>query len=181
MGKKKRVTLSTPEDEVKLRGKEVSEREGKQEAGSDEDTETSEASSSTAEYSAVDVVEEPEEKERLRRSERERREDRAERQQEAMNPLRRSRSGQLLASEAKHEEKQSSEVVSDTSGDHEEVRRLFVNDTSSNHPYKYPGNRVSTTKYAWWSFIPKNLYEQFRRAANFYFLVIACLQVRKLV
>ncbi|KNC56496.1 uncharacterized protein AMSG_11503, partial [Thecamonas trahens ATCC 50062] len=34
------------------------------------------------------------------------------------------------------------------------------------------GNAVRTTKYTWWSFLPKNLYEQFRRLANLYFLII---------
>ncbi|KAH6556188.1 hypothetical protein KP509_1Z197900 [Ceratopteris richardii] len=33
---------------------------------------------------------------------------------------------------------------------------------------KFP-NLVSTTKYTWYSFIPKGLYEQFRRVANLYF------------
>ncbi|CAM9001167.1 unnamed protein product [Rhodiola kirilowii] len=35
----------------------------------------------------------------------------------------------------------------------------------------YVGNYVRTTKYSVWSFLPKALFEQFRRVANFYFLV----------
>ncbi|KNC54449.1 uncharacterized protein AMSG_10444 [Thecamonas trahens ATCC 50062] len=37
-------------------------------------------------------------------------------------------------------------------------------------------NHTSTTKYTWWSFVPMQLYEQFRRLANFYFLLIICIQ-----
>ncbi|XP_039126290.1 putative phospholipid-transporting ATPase 9 [Dioscorea cayenensis subsp. rotundata] len=39
----------------------------------------------------------------------------------------------------------------------------------------YPSNYVSTTKYALATFIPKALFEQFRRVANIYFLVTSCL------
>lgn len=39
----------------------------------------------------------------------------------------------------------------------------------------YPRNRISTTKYTVANFIPKSLFEQFRRAANVYFLVVACV------
>lgn len=39
--------------------------------------------------------------------------------------------------------------------------------------FKYKGNYVSTTKYTALTFIPKSLFEQFRRAANIYFLVVA--------
>ncbi|KAK6928340.1 P-type ATPase, C-terminal [Dillenia turbinata] len=38
----------------------------------------------------------------------------------------------------------------------------------------YSGNYVSTTKYTVVNFIPKSLFEQFRRVANIYFLVVAC-------
>lgn len=34
---------------------------------------------------------------------------------------------------------------------------------------KYSNNIVSTTKYTWYSFFPKGLFEQFRRVANIYF------------
>lgn len=39
----------------------------------------------------------------------------------------------------------------------------------------YKGNYVSTTKYTAVNFIPKSLFEQFRRVANIYFLVVACV------
>ena len=36
--------------------------------------------------------------------------------------------------------------------------------------------RIRTSKYTWLNFIPKNLYEQFRRIANFFFLLLLILQ-----
>lgn len=36
-------------------------------------------------------------------------------------------------------------------------------------------NYVRTTKYTAFNFIPKSLFEQFRRVANIYFLVVACV------
>uniref|UniRef100_A0A803TZR6 Phospholipid-transporting ATPase n=1 Tax=Anolis carolinensis TaxID=28377 RepID=A0A803TZR6_ANOCA len=39
----------------------------------------------------------------------------------------------------------------------------------------YMSNRIRTTKYRLWTFIPRNLYEQFHRAANLYFLFIVLL------
>jgi phospholipid-translocating ATPase len=40
---------------------------------------------------------------------------------------------------------------------------------------KYSSNYVSTTKYNVATFLPKSLFEQFRRVANFYFLVVGVL------
>lgn len=40
----------------------------------------------------------------------------------------------------------------------------------------YPLNTVKTAKYKMLTFVPKNLYEQFHRVANFYFLLIIILQ-----
>ncbi|KAI0289421.1 hypothetical protein B0F90DRAFT_1812527 [Multifurca ochricompacta] len=42
---------------------------------------------------------------------------------------------------------------------------------------RYARNKVKTTKYTIITFVPKNLYEQFRRVANLYFLVLFVLQV----
>eukprot|EP01097_Dermamoeba_algensis_P009645 TRINITY_DN6883_c0_g1_i1.p1 TRINITY_DN6883_c0_g1~~TRINITY_DN6883_c0_g1_i1.p1 ORF type:complete len:1134 (-),score=257.84 TRINITY_DN6883_c0_g1_i1:56-3256(-) len=39
----------------------------------------------------------------------------------------------------------------------------------------FESNYVSTTKYKWWNFIVKNLFEQFQRVANIYFLVVAVI------
>ncbi|KNC73311.1 hypothetical protein SARC_14129, partial [Sphaeroforma arctica JP610] len=38
-------------------------------------------------------------------------------------------------------------------------------------------NRVRNSKYTKWTFLPKNLMEQFRRPMNQYFLLISCLQL----
>jgi magnesium-transporting ATPase (P-type) len=41
----------------------------------------------------------------------------------------------------------------------------------------FRGNAVSTTKYELWNILPKNLLEQFQRAANFWFLIVATCQM----
>ncbi|XP_040261801.1 phospholipid-transporting ATPase IG isoform X4 [Bufo bufo] len=41
---------------------------------------------------------------------------------------------------------------------------------------KFCDNRIVSSKYTVWNFIPKNLFEQFRRIANFYFLIIFLVQ-----
>ena len=44
------------------------------------------------------------------------------------------------------------------------------------HPNcQYKSNVIKTTKYTLWSFVPKNLYEQFHRVANLYFVGLAVL------
>jgi hypothetical protein len=52
-----------------------------------------------------------------------------------------------------------------------------LNEPVKNSELKYKSNAVSTTKYNLITFLPKNLFEQFQRIANLYFLVIAILQV----
>ncbi|XP_076284102.1 phospholipid-transporting ATPase IF [Lasioglossum baleicum] len=37
----------------------------------------------------------------------------------------------------------------------------------------FPKNHIVSNKYTIWNFVPKNLFEQFRRIANFYFLIAA--------
>ncbi|KAH7848010.1 hypothetical protein Vadar_032766 [Vaccinium darrowii] len=46
-------------------------------------------------------------------------------------------------------------------------------------PIKYCSNYISTTKYNIITFLPKAIFEQFRRVANLYFLLAACLSVFK--
>eukprot|EP00792_Barthelona_sp_PAP020_P006685 TRINITY_DN3056_c0_g1_i1.p1 TRINITY_DN3056_c0_g1~~TRINITY_DN3056_c0_g1_i1.p1 ORF type:complete len:1069 (+),score=306.19 TRINITY_DN3056_c0_g1_i1:30-3209(+) len=41
----------------------------------------------------------------------------------------------------------------------------------------YPKNVVKNTKYTWYGFVPKFLFEQFSRLMNIYFLTVACLQL----
>lgn len=42
---------------------------------------------------------------------------------------------------------------------------------------EFPSNKISNTKYTILTFLPLNLYEQFSRFMNLYFLLIACLQL----
>ncbi|XP_057530922.1 phospholipid-transporting ATPase 3-like [Amaranthus tricolor] len=54
-------------------------------------------------------------------------------------------------------------------------RTIFCNDRDANALTKFKGNSVSTTKYNVLTFLPKGLFEQFRRVANLYFLTISIL------
>jgi magnesium-transporting ATPase (P-type) len=68
---------------------------------------------------------------------------------------------------------------------------VHFNDPQTNHPPgiknfffpKFKSNHIRTTKvfyfhffkikkYTWWNFIPKNLFEQFSRISNFYFIMV---------
>ncbi|KAI7748303.1 hypothetical protein M8C21_012110 [Ambrosia artemisiifolia] len=59
-------------------------------------------------------------------------------------------------------------------------RFVYINDDDSSHEL-YCDNRVSNRKYTLLNFIPKNLWEQFSRFMNQYFLLIACLQLWPLI
>eukprot|EP00698_Gefionella_okellyi_P009875 TRINITY_DN2532_c0_g2_i1.p1 TRINITY_DN2532_c0_g2~~TRINITY_DN2532_c0_g2_i1.p1 ORF type:complete len:1126 (-),score=220.66 TRINITY_DN2532_c0_g2_i1:130-3507(-) len=52
---------------------------------------------------------------------------------------------------------------------------LHVSDRLANVPYKFPSNYFKTTKYTLLTFLPKNLFQQFHRWANFYFLLSAAI------
>lgn len=54
-------------------------------------------------------------------------------------------------------------------------RTIFCNDRDANFAVRFKGNSVSTTKYNILTFLPKGLFEQFRRVANLYFLMISIL------
>ncbi|GAA5808257.1 hypothetical protein MFLAVUS_001645 [Mucor flavus] len=64
-------------------------------------------------------------------------------------------------------------------------RRVFVNlplpsyclTSKGTAAYTYVTNKIRTSKYTIISFIPKNLFEQFRRPANLYFLAMAIIQM----
>ncbi|KAI8373699.1 hypothetical protein BD560DRAFT_446220 [Blakeslea trispora] len=66
-----------------------------------------------------------------------------------------------------------------------ESRRIFVNlpipeyelDSKGQPTQKYATNRIRTSKYTILTFVPKNLFEQFRRPANLYFLGMAVIQL----
>ncbi|EDL42188.1 Atpase, class VI, type 11C, isoform CRA_b [Mus musculus] len=62
------------------------------------------------------------------------------------------------------------------------TRTVFVGNhpISGTEPYiaqRFCDNRIVSSKYTLWNFLPKNLFEQFRRIANFYFLIIFLVQV----
>uniref|UniRef100_A0A8C7G8Z2 Phospholipid-transporting ATPase n=1 Tax=Oncorhynchus kisutch TaxID=8019 RepID=A0A8C7G8Z2_ONCKI len=58
----------------------------------------------------------------------------------------------------------------------EEERHLRANDRELNLSYKYSDNAIKTSKYNIFTFLPLNLFEQFQRLANAYFLFLLCLQ-----
>ncbi|XP_065127969.2 phospholipid-transporting ATPase 11C isoform X4 [Paramisgurnus dabryanus] len=67
-------------------------------------------------------------------------------------------------------------------GDEKRVdsRTIYIGsqpDTEALIPTKFCDNRIVSSKYTVWNFLPKNLFEQFRRIANFYFLIIFLVQV----
>ena len=47
--------------------------------------------------------------------------------------------------------------------------------SDSNVKMNFPSNVYVTAKYTWYTFLPLNLYEQFRRVANTYFVAIVLL------
>lgn len=59
-------------------------------------------------------------------------------------------------------------------------RFVYINDDDLSHDV-YRDNRISNRKYTVWNFLPKNLWEQFSRFMNQYFLLIACLQLWSLI
>ncbi|XP_063946684.1 phospholipid-transporting ATPase 2 isoform X4 [Daucus carota subsp. sativus] len=59
-------------------------------------------------------------------------------------------------------------------------RFVYINDDDQSHDL-YCDNRISNRKYTVLNFLPKNLWEQFSRFMNQYFLLIACLQLWPLI
>uniref|UniRef100_A0A803TW24 Phospholipid-transporting ATPase n=1 Tax=Anolis carolinensis TaxID=28377 RepID=A0A803TW24_ANOCA len=57
------------------------------------------------------------------------------------------------------------------------VGHRTFSETEAYVPQKFCSNRIVSSKYTIWNFLPKNLFEQFRRIANFYFLIIFLVQV----
>lgn len=49
--------------------------------------------------------------------------------------------------------------------------------SGSDRKNDFPKNYVSTTKYSIWNIVPKNLFEQFQRVANFWFLTVSIFQI----
>ncbi|XP_043380398.1 probable phospholipid-transporting ATPase IM isoform X8 [Chelonia mydas] len=59
----------------------------------------------------------------------------------------------------------------------EEERRVKANDPEHNEKFQYANNRIKTSKYNILTFLPVNLFEQFQRVANAYFLSLLILQL----
>ncbi|XP_058028464.1 phospholipid-transporting ATPase ID-like isoform X2 [Ahaetulla prasina] len=59
----------------------------------------------------------------------------------------------------------------------EEERCLRANDRAFNLQFDYAKNSIKTSKYNLFTFLPLNLFEQFQRVANAYFLVLLILQL----
>uniref|UniRef100_A0A3Q1EXH9 Phospholipid-transporting ATPase n=1 Tax=Acanthochromis polyacanthus TaxID=80966 RepID=A0A3Q1EXH9_9TELE len=59
----------------------------------------------------------------------------------------------------------------------EKERRVKANARDYNDKFSYVDNRIKTSKYNIFTFLPINLFEQFQRVANAYFLVLLILQV----
>eukprot|EP00928_Gymnodinium_smaydae_P028092 TRINITY_DN21522_c0_g1_i1.p1 TRINITY_DN21522_c0_g1~~TRINITY_DN21522_c0_g1_i1.p1 ORF type:complete len:2517 (+),score=570.63 TRINITY_DN21522_c0_g1_i1:247-7551(+) len=61
----------------------------------------------------------------------------------------------------------------------EDTRTVHIDNGSNpkEHVAHFPTNHVSSTKYQWWNIVPKNLFEQFQRVANFWFLTVSVLQM----
>uniref|UniRef100_A0A8B9RLR4 Phospholipid-transporting ATPase n=1 Tax=Astyanax mexicanus TaxID=7994 RepID=A0A8B9RLR4_ASTMX len=59
----------------------------------------------------------------------------------------------------------------------EEERHVRANDRDYNERFSYADNHIKTAKYTFYTFLPVNLFEQFQRFANAYFLVLLILQL----
>lgn len=55
------------------------------------------------------------------------------------------------------------------------ARTVRLNDSPDNSVASFPNNSLRTAKYTALDWLPKALYEQFKRLANFYFLIVACV------
>ncbi|CAK8676704.1 unnamed protein product [Clavelina lepadiformis] len=58
----------------------------------------------------------------------------------------------------------------------EEQRDLTANNFQYNEEFKYCNNEIKTSHYTWYNFIFLNLFEQFHRVVNIYFIFLLALQ-----
>ena len=59
----------------------------------------------------------------------------------------------------------------------QEFRQIFLKRGLLEENALFPSNFITTAKYSVWSLIPKNLFEQFHRLANIWFLIVSIFQV----
>eukprot|EP00760_Papus_ankaliazontas_P008916 PhM_4_TR13946/c0_g1_i1/m.5262/K14802/DRS2, ATP8A; phospholipid-transporting ATPase len=55
--------------------------------------------------------------------------------------------------------------------------QVHLNDAEKNAAFHYPDNFIRTSKYTLFTFLPLNLYEQFRKASNAYFFLAMCISL----
>lgn len=55
-------------------------------------------------------------------------------------------------------------------------QQVFINDRKLNQRFRYPINKIKTSKYTLLDFLPKSLIQQFIKMSNFYFLCTAVVQ-----
>lgn len=81
-------------------------------------------------------------------------------------------------SQAKRQEKtepaRSSERKTVSGKEEGDIWNFKINEVNT-HDRRFVRNKIRTTKYTWLTFIPKNLFEQFSKMANVYFLFIMVL------
>ncbi|XP_060873130.1 phospholipid-transporting ATPase ID isoform X1 [Metopolophium dirhodum] len=63
----------------------------------------------------------------------------------------------------------------------EKERFIKANDSTYNAQFNYATNYIKTSKYSLLTFLPLNLFEQFQRLANFYFLCLMMLQMISII
>lgn len=63
--------------------------------------------------------------------------------------------------------------------DHSSWRKININnpEPADTEQSRFVGNQIHTAKYTWWSFLPKNLFFQFTKMANVYFLIMMIFQM----
>eukprot|EP01071_Lankesteria_metandrocarpae_P014284 Lankesteria_metandrocarpae@DN8299_c0_g1_i1.p1 len=57
------------------------------------------------------------------------------------------------------------------------VRKMTINPIDAVDLSRFPDNAFITSRYTWWNFLPKNLYEQFHRLPNVWYITVSCLQI----
>lgn len=55
------------------------------------------------------------------------------------------------------------------------LREFEINSAQNSKLFR--NNQITTSKYTWWNFIFKNLFEQFRHVSNLYFLAVMIVNV----
>lgn len=61
-------------------------------------------------------------------------------------------------------------------GNSEQDHRTIGINEVADHAVKFPDNSIRTSKYNYFDFLPRFLFEQFRKYANIFFLIISCFQ-----